>query len=538
MVDENVTLNELPKKAQEMSNWCWVTCAQSVLDYHNIPLEQCNIVDWACDHEGVKNLGVCSKKGNFNFSETGSGVPGVLLNWGIPGSAHSKPATMSDIMSGIGSGNPFIRAISWNGGAHVTIVRGYARKTVNGVDLEFVHIMDPGGGQYSTLAYQTAIDDGTIKWGITLETEFINQNYGQGCISFRDHSLQRIYAFLCKSNGHLHVNYWDGSKWLWADQGIPQGTTKSLSDPVVITCLDHGIQRIYAFARGDNNHLYVNYWDGSIWKWSDQGTPVGAVLDSRPNTIVYKEDQPDVYQGNLPRIYTFVIGNDHHLHVNYWDGSKWIWKDQGTPSGISLSNNTPSVITQMKALKRLIYVFVVGSNGNLYVNWWDGLKWNWANQGIPPGASSVSDVHIITFKDKDIIKIYAFVKGIDGNLHVNYWDGSIWHWANQGKPAGTDVSIPLGVITYRENDRQRIYAFVRGNNGHLHVNYWDGLKWHWADQGVPPTTQVDVCNNPGVLTYREGNTQKIYAFVKGVNQHLYVNYWNGSVWKWADQAHL
>jgi hypothetical protein len=40
-----------------------------------------------------------------------------------------------------------------------------------------------------------------------------------------------------------------------------------------------------------------------------------------------------------------------------------------------------------------------------------------------------------------------------------------------------------GVITYLEAGRQRIYAFVRGLDGHLHVNYWDGSAWQWADQG-------------------------------------------------------
>ena len=28
-----------------------------------------------------------------------------------------------------------------------------------------------------------------------------------------------------------------------------------------------------------------------------------------------------------------------------------------------------------------IYVFAVGSNGHLEVNYWDGFNWNWADQG-------------------------------------------------------------------------------------------------------------------------------------------------------------
>ena len=92
-----------------------------------------------------------------------------------------------------------------------------------------------------------------------------------------------------------------------------------------------------------------------------------------------------------------------------------------------------------------------------------------------------------------------------------------------------------GVITYEEANKQRIYAFIMGNNNHLHVNYWNGSQWQWADQGTPPgTTMADA---PGVITYREGTQpQRIYAFVRGANNHLYVNYWNGSQWQWADQG--
>ena len=55
---------------------------------------------------------------------------------------------------------------------------------------------------------------------------------------------------------------------------------------------------------------------------------------------------------------------------------------------------------------------------------------------------------------------------------------------------GTTVSDAPGVITFLEGGEQRIYAFVRGANGHLAVNYWAGGSWHWADQGVPPGTTV------------------------------------------------
>jgi hypothetical protein len=76
--------------------------------------------------------------------------------------------------------------------------------------------------------------------------------------------------------------------------------------------------------------------------------------------------------------------------------------------------------------------------------------------------------------------------GANGRLYVNYWNGSQWQWANQSNPPSTIVVSTPGVITYREGAQaQRIYAFVLGANNHLDVNYWNGSQWNWADQGAP-----------------------------------------------------
>jgi hypothetical protein len=101
-------------------------------------------------------------------------------------------------------------------------------------------------------------------------------------------------------------------------------------------------------------------------------------------------------------------------------------------------------------------------------------------------------------------RVYVFYRYTDGTLHVNWWDGSHWAWADRGTPPATAVSIEPSVITYREGTTQpqQIYAFVRGANGRLYVNWWDGSQWAWADQGMPPTTAVSV--EPSVITYREG----------------------------------
>ena len=69
---------------------------------------------------------------------------------------------------------------------------------------------------------------------------------------------------------------------------------------------------------------------------------------------------------------------------------------------------------------------------------------------------------------------YAFVVGSDGHLWVNWWDGSQWQWAHQGVPDGQLVSAGVGALTVMDTPgaAQRPYAFVIGSDGHLWVNYW------------------------------------------------------------------
>ncbi len=324
--------------------------------------------------------------------------------------------------------------------------------------------------------------------------------------------------------GHLQVNYWDGSEWLWADQNMPSGNPLA-GTPGAVTYDQGGTQHLYAFAQGTNGHLVVNYWDGSGWHWADQGAPVGTSMAGVPAVIAYP-------QGGKHRIYAFVRGANGRLLVNYWDGSSWHWADQGAPSGVTLTGS-PAAVTIKEGSKQLIYTFVRGTNGRLYVNYWTGSSWHWADQEAPAGVAVAGTPNAIIYKESGSLRIYAFVRGSNGHLLVNYWNGSSWHWADQGAPTGTTMSNDPGVVTYSESGSQRIYAFVQGLDGRLLVNYWDGSGWHWSDQGTPSGTTA--ASAPSVVTYTESGNRLIFAFVQGQNGHLEVNWWDGSGWSWADQ---
>jgi hypothetical protein len=233
-------------------------------------------------------------------------------------------------------------------------------------------------------------------------------NWSQWVITYLEAGQQLVNAFVRDANGHLDVNYWNGSAWQWADQGVPPGTTASGS-PAVITDLTGDI---YAFETGADGHLYVNYSysGGSGWQWADQGVPPGTTASG--STAVITNLAGDIY--------AFVTGANGHLYVDYWDGLAWQWADQGVPPGTTASGS-PAVITY---LATNIYAFVTGADGHLYVNYSysGGSGWQWADHGVPPTATASGNPAVITYLATNI---YAFVTGADGHLYVNYCSGGL-----------------------------------------------------------------------------------------------------------------
>jgi hypothetical protein len=244
----------------------------------------------------------------------------------------------------------------------------------------------------------------------------------------------------------------------------------------------------------------------------------GARWDARwrPSTITYT-----TATGNHV-IYSFVQGVNHHLFVNYWDGGSWHWADQGPPPDANAVND-PSAVTIYHGGTQLIYAFATADNGHLVANYWDGSSWKWTDQYLPPGVTSVSSPSAIAYGNDSI---YVFATANNGHLVVNYWNGSIWQWADQQLPDRASAVYAPSAVTSGGN----IYVFGQANNGDLVVNYWNGSSWQWADQGIPAAAKAIFF--PNAIAFGG----HLYVFATADTGHLVVNYWDGSSWQWADQG--
>ena len=294
--------------------------------------------------------------------------------------------------------------------------------------------------------------------------------------------LDRITVFVASDNGHLYDKYWNGREWVWQDQGIPLGATgvavASASGAVYQPTLD----RIIVFVVGlGSAHLYDKYWNGREWVWEDQGFPAGATGPPGEPLLAASA----VYRQKLDRIIVFVVGDDSHLYDKYWDGSKWIWEPQGIPPETSSVGDPPSAVYQ-PTLDR-IWVFVVADNGHLYDKYWNGREWVWEDQGMPSGTTRCRAPSAVYQQKLD--RIIVFVVGNDGHLYDKYWDGREWVWQDQGMPSGTTSATDVPLSTVYQPTLDRIAVFVAGSDGHLYDKYWNGREWVWEDQelsGVLP----------------------------------------------------
>jgi hypothetical protein len=90
--------------------------------------------------------------------------------------------------------------------------------------------------------------------------------------------------------------------------------------------------------------------------------------------------------GGSRRIQVFAQFNNR-LFARSANGFVWgAWTDQGLPAGPSIGVSNPSAVTWFDSLSgtQRIQVFTTGTNGEIYLNYWNGNSWNWLGHGNPP----------------------------------------------------------------------------------------------------------------------------------------------------------
>jgi hypothetical protein len=306
------------------------------------------------------------------------------------------------------------------------------------------------------------------------------------------------------SNGKLYDNHWNGVQWGWEDPGAPPNATVT-SDPAAVA-FSAVPGMVYAFVRGSNGHLYDTFPASGQWRWEDLGTPPTTSAAGQPAAVWYGA-------GDINEVSSFVRGANGRFYAVHGGAGHWTWIDLGQPPTASVIGDPGASAYFYQFLR--VYIFAQGSDGHLYVNRWDGgAQSTWADKGVPPHVTVVGRPGVISSRFQGFTRLYAFVRGSDGHLYVNFWDGAQWNWADQGVPPATTIGGDPGMVGYSGvYGPEGLYAFIRGSNGHLYVDYWNGARWTWADQGVPANATIG--GDPGVVTSPFSRSTAAVCFCHG-----------------------
>jgi hypothetical protein len=312
-------------------------------------------------------------------------------------------------------------------------------------------------------------------------------NYQVGTVTH-----ENVFVAETDSNGddNLHLDYWNGVTWTWVNLGNDGYSISPNGAPAAINYQVGSVAHENVFVTGADANLYLDYWNGAKWTWVPLGNDGDELsVTSSPAVINYQV-------GTVTHENVFAVAGDFagntYLSLDYWNGAKWTWQNLGNDGESISPDRIPAVINYQVGSVTHENVFVTGENGKLYLDYWNGAKWTWVNLGNPP-ASNALDLGtpaVINYQVGSVTHENVFLTGSDGNLYLDYWNGARWTWENLGNRGQSLVSAPavinyhkVGTTVTREN------VFATGSDGNLYLDYWNGAtllpKWTWEPMGNP-----------------------------------------------------
>ncbi|MFI5960357.1 hypothetical protein [Cryptosporangium sp. NPDC051539] len=318
----------------------------------------------------------------------------------------------------------------------------------------------------------------------------------------------------------LWVGTWDGDAWLWTNAGSPPAAVLAAEGGlgVVAVDADDGGQVPYAFVLDDDGGAWACSVQNGRWQWTNLGIPPpppggGAVGIASGIGALSVQGAPPAPA--CP--YLFVLGNDGVVWQSQWDGTAWQWSSVGSPGaavrapvGVLTVRNTP-------AEQQRPYVFLLLEDGTLWQYWFDDTLWAGGSMGAPPGVSLAAAVGAIGTTDDAPLAYgpYAFLIGTDGNLYCNWWNGTIWQWNAIGPLPELDFRTGIGVAAWGI-DSYLPATFMLDDRGNAWSVRWDGSPDHsgitvWVP--LDPSGSFSVASAPGVTAARDQPTAGLRPYV-------------------------
>jgi hypothetical protein len=253
------------------------------------------------------------------------------------------------------------------------------------------------------------------------------------------------------TENQLYRNFFDGSSF----SGFQPIGGSSNADPTAVGTLGPSFSyRTDFFARGNDAegalwHAYVE--GGSIATATFHGwEKIGGRLVGGPDSAVRVLLGPPFTQ-----VSAFIWGLADALWQVYWDGFKWVFNRIG-----GTLTSDPGAIGDESAAARLD-VFYRGTNGALKHLYWNGSAWS----GVEDlGGQLIGGPDPLVRFVSGTLWIEVFMRGTDNNLYRKVWNGSVWGgFEFVGDDAGFDSSSDPGAASWDVEKRADIVW--RGTGG-------------------------------------------------------------------------
>jgi hypothetical protein len=188
--------------------------------------------------------------------------------------------------------------------------------------------------------------------GAGIKSKAAVTSFFSGSLGADGTAINRIYAFAAGNDGNLWavVSPDNGRSWGWQNQGAPPATIVGAPDAVSRQSVDNlGVfeQDIYCYVIGSDGNPYVNFSEdnGGSWHWVSRGAPpTSALAAGQPSVLAY-------FDGTHQSICAFAVGNDQNLYANVGDDSVWEWQNLGKPLP-GVSGFPPTALTIPRVRQR------------------------------------------------------------------------------------------------------------------------------------------------------------------------------------------
>ncbi|WP_326551809.1 hypothetical protein [Micromonospora sp. NBC_01813] len=340
-------------------------------------------------------------------------------------------------------------------------------------------------------------------------------------------AIQRPYVFNI-IDGKLWVTWWTGASWVWTELGfVPSGSPIVASVGAITVARGPSEAKLpYAFVRTADGHVWANRWVGDGWSWQDLGAPVtGGVQAQTAIGVLAVAQTPNGPQ--VPQ--TFVVGSDGNVWLHYWDAGAGHWYNDGTPAPGTFDGLPARRVVGVANLRTTAtgadspQVFLLDWRGNLWRGAAGDRTWGWTNHGLAPfpNAGATNGVGALTMLGAPGEGTFPFA--FVGNFSIMYalsWTGSEYQWTEQGSPGAGAYRRRAGAIAVYDTDRlrQRPYVFTVDLEGGVIECNWFTPEHRWVWSAQAGTDAAGIDPTAGVAV----GIQDAPFF----SQRPYVFYWS------------